>query len=572
MKKPFLLLLSLLFLLALLAAVLLGKRLVHLRAEAQGGLRSVASVPQAERSRVDLTPNPVKNASSALSVSEPISAATALPLSSYSAADKQVSDNKSEKDGSANPEEFVSKTIAFPEAPSVFEFEIKSPEAKQGMLVYGVALTREGKILTLARYFTRETIFIGANNRGHEIPCAGWLARDEKGPWIVLKTYPTTCRAAQLVDSSYLAVREKDVLCVALPANGETRSLARTVIVVSGSTGSESSNGELWVRGEVKGINPGLPVLNRYGHLIGLVDRVDENASLVHVIKSGSPLPVLGQAALAEKVSEWKAETPRDELAEAFPAKSIPSSLLQDVLVHLNGDELMKASDKLLRQYSTEPAAWYAVTVGYAHAGRNDYALASATRLKALAPESWQSWYLYGQQLSASAQYNAAIDAFQEALERNGPVRRIGLASAQATFSAGDFGGGIESLKRLVDKDPDYFEAWTALGSAYLHARQTPLALKAYVNAASLNPQSIVTWDILATIYDNLHNWKGSAEIYTQLSLLTPGRADIWYNLGLALLNTRQPELARVCFEKVKAINPADKDAARLCARLEGAH
>ncbi len=81
-------------------------------------------------------------------------------------------------------------------------------------------------------------------------------------------------------------------------------------------------------------------------------------------------------------------------------------------------------------------------------------------------------------------------------------------AEAQALFddatgdiALGDLEAAVEKYRRCVALDPDYFEAWHALGMALMKVEKYPEAIEAGLKAADLNPNDQLVWSSLSMFY-----------------------------------------------------------------------
>ena len=68
-------------------------------------------------------------------------------------------------------------------------------------------------------------------------------------------------------------------------------------------------------------------------------------------------------------------------------------------------------------------------------------------------------------------------------------------------FSMAEFGQAIESYRKAVALDPSYFDAWHALGMAYLRASRIPDAIAAGKRAVEINPNDMLAHTSLSMYY-----------------------------------------------------------------------
>ena len=68
-------------------------------------------------------------------------------------------------------------------------------------------------------------------------------------------------------------------------------------------------------------------------------------------------------------------------------------------------------------------------------------------------------------------------------------------------FATAEFDRAIESYRRAVELDPAYFDAWHALGMAYLRAGRIQEAIEAGKRAVEINPNDMLAHTSLSMYY-----------------------------------------------------------------------
>ncbi len=68
-------------------------------------------------------------------------------------------------------------------------------------------------------------------------------------------------------------------------------------------------------------------------------------------------------------------------------------------------------------------------------------------------------------------------------------------------FSLAEFEKAIESYRQAVELDANYFDAWHALGMAYLRAGKIPEAIAAGKRAVEINPNDMLAHTSLSMYY-----------------------------------------------------------------------
>ena len=468
------------------------------------------------------------------------------------------------------PKPYVSTEILLSDAPQIFEFVIKAPGKVEPIRVRGVAVSYDGKVLTFAPYFSPSHSLISAQSLGQSALFQGWLARDEGSQWLIVRSKINKCTAAQIVHRAYTQFGAAEELLLPVPTV-ENPNLARTMRPVAAPDGAvvESASEGFWITGTLDDVVPGSPLLNRSKYLLGLVDEVRSDLGLAHVKRISGPLALLNEATNQLRAFDWN-ETPSEEnLGKLTIEKDHDAVLLSEIANKLTGAALEERCKQLLDRRAESPQAWYAVSTGYARDGKIEYAIASAKMLTQVAPKEWEAWFLYGKQLELGKQFGQALDAYQASADLNGPLRRLGVPMARCLYRGRDVVGTQEMLRRVLESDADNFDAWMFSGSLYLENKQGEGAVKAFTQAASINPQAPEAWQSLAQAYDSSTDTAEAVRAYKQVTLLQPGNATAWSHLGVALVKTHQDSPARFSLRRAIQLNPDDTEAKRFLAQLE---
>lgn len=72
---------------------------------------------------------------------------------------------------------------------------------------------------------------------------------------------------------------------------------------------------------------------------------------------------------------------------------------------------------------------------------------------------------------------------------------------ATGDIALGDLDAAVEKYKACVALDPDYFDAWHALGMALMKAGRYPEAIEAGLKSVELNPNDLLAWSSLSLFY-----------------------------------------------------------------------
>jgi Flp pilus assembly protein TadD, contains TPR repeats len=72
---------------------------------------------------------------------------------------------------------------------------------------------------------------------------------------------------------------------------------------------------------------------------------------------------------------------------------------------------------------------------------------------------------------------------------------------ATGDIALGDLEAAVAKYRECVRLDPDYFEAWHALGMALMKSGHYPEAIEAGLRAVELNPNDQLAWSSLSLFY-----------------------------------------------------------------------
>ena len=70
-----------------------------------------------------------------------------------------------------------------------------------------------------------------------------------------------------------------------------------------------------------------------------------------------------------------------------------------------------------------------------------------------------------------------------------------------AEFAMAEYDKAIESYRKAVEIDPSYFDAWHALGMAYLRANKIPEAIAAGKRSVEISPNDMLAHTSLSMYY-----------------------------------------------------------------------
>ncbi len=127
---------------------------------------------------------------------------------------------------------------------------------------------------------------------------------------------------------------------------------------------------------------------------------------------------------------------------------------------------------------------------------------------------------------------------------------------AQTLLSQGDHGGAAVLLRRIVESDPNDFEAWTELGTAsFLRGRQSEAA-DAYQEALARRPDFLPALVNLGKLHLDGREYPEAVALLEKAVALAPERAETHRLLGEGYLGDRRGSKATVSLNQAIALDP----------------
>lgn len=84
---------------------------------------------------------------------------------------------------------------------------------------------------------------------------------------------------------------------------------------------------------------------------------------------------------------------------------------------------------------------------------------------------------------------------------RGTPEAELLYDDASGDLAVGDLEEAVAKYRRCVELDPDYFDAWHALGMALMKTGKIKEAIGAGLMATSLRPNDLLAWTALSQMY-----------------------------------------------------------------------
>ncbi len=140
-------------------------------------------------------------------------------------------------------------------------------------------------------------------------------------------------------------------------------------------------------------------------------------------------------------------------------------------------------------------------------------------------------------------------------------VRQTGtpIATGEGSVAEMDLSQQIQTLQKLVEKDPENPDSWVHLGDLYYRGKQYEKAIEAYGEALELSPASTDVRIRLGNAYFDDEAYEKAIEAYTKTLRADPSNADVMTDLGVAYRRTSRPKKAVEAFRKAARIDPSHR-------------
>jgi Flp pilus assembly protein TadD len=119
-------------------------------------------------------------------------------------------------------------------------------------------------------------------------------------------------------------------------------------------------------------------------------------------------------------------------------------------------------------------------------------------------------------------------------------------------------------LRQLLENDPQDFQAWTELGTAYLARQAFDAAEKSYLSALKVRPEFLLANLNLGRLYFLEKKFENSVAVLIRAIGIQPPSADAYYFLGEAYLQLRKGSAAVGCLNEALRLDPQGNARAHL--------
>jgi arylsulfatase A-like enzyme/tetratricopeptide (TPR) repeat protein len=301
------------------------------------------------------------------------------------------------------------------------------------------------------------------------------------------------------------------------------------------------------------------------GMSVGEADQVQLSSGEINALRSlgyiGGASPSAPAAALnVDTLPDVKEMLPLDVRAEEAQ-KLLTEGRIEEAIAEL--------------QRNVEQSRWHLasqVFLGEAleHSGQSDAAMELYKQVLSLKPDHTDALIHLGAMLSAREEYERAIPYFDEALrvDPSSSAARFNVALSLARL--GNLRESIQHLEKLLDDDPYFPGALTALGNARLAMGDRTAAIAAFRREAKQNSKSVEARMNLAVLTAD-SDAKQAQELLNEALRIAPNNPNVHFNLGAFCLMRGHPAAAIGHLEETLRLQPNHPRAASELERAKKA-
>lgn len=128
----------------------------------------------------------------------------------------------------------------------------------------------------------------------------------------------------------------------------------------------------------------------------------------------------------------------------------------------------------------------------------------------------------------------------------------------------------VETLKVIVQKDPENLPAWVELGNLYFDSGQPKEAIEAYSQYLAVKPDNADVRTDMGIMHRNLGDFDRALQEFRKAAQTDPKHANSRYNIGIVLLHNKQDIKGAIeAWEEYLNVDPKSERAARVKAQME---
>ena len=169
--------------------------------------------------------------------------------------------------------------------------------------------------------------------------------------------------------------------------------------------------------------------------------------------------------------------------------------------------------------------------------------------------------FIQGAHFFQQRDYKKAIAAFQKVVEKYPDYPDAYCNLGLSYLRDGQVEQAIELLNKALELNPDLLEAYYGLGESYVTKGMLEEAMKAFTRALEIQPDNAKAYYNVGIIYFNYDKVDEAIETFQKSKELDPTFSPVYYQLGLSYLKKEELELSITHFEKFLQLVPDAPEA-----------
>jgi cytochrome c-type biogenesis protein CcmH/NrfG len=142
--------------------------------------------------------------------------------------------------------------------------------------------------------------------------------------------------------------------------------------------------------------------------------------------------------------------------------------------------------------------------------------------------------------------------------------------AASASPSPLEVASKIQTLKEVVNKDPENFSAWLELGNFYFDSDQPKEAIEAYSKYLAVKPNNPDVITDTGIMYRRLGEIDQALREFRKAAQSDPNHVNSRYNIGVVLLHDKQDIKGAIkAWEEYLKVDPKSERASRIRTQMD---
>lgn len=247
-----------------------------------------------------------------------------------------------------------------------------------------------------------------------------------------------------------------------------------------------------------------------------------------------------------------------------------PDLLLKAGIYRLAGHKVKDAVSVLSRCAGLLPKdgdTQYYLAQAYHLDGQDKLALAAIARAVKLEPDAPVIQQKYGELLSHTGQYTAAVAQLTKARASDASLLRIDYDIGLAQYNLMDFADAVDALRRETGAHPDDADAWALLATTHLRLNHWQKSKDAFTRFLALHPEDVESLLAVGHCEVELHDNDAAIQTLKHVLSLDPRLLNAHFYLSRAYAATgdmnaaqREAALHHLMMEKVTFVRSAETE------------